>query len=236
MATKTKRRKLTRKQLKYFGTKRQRAAAHVSRPRSVVRHNKTQKKRWSTKKKGSNTLGLVAVGLGGLAVGTGIGTVFGDGIKDTLNNAKDWVAGKLGFSPSQQKAIEQGAQIVTTPSGDKIPIFGPGGKLNTVMSPPIATYNPITGINQYGGVGTLPYGPPAPAADSPAAPIDWDVNAALASVSNVLDPQKALLSAEGLTDQQIAEGYSWYEGNNPESNSVGVGTVDETNQWLWGGN
>lgn len=94
MVTKTRKRKLTRKQLRYFGTKRQKAALHIRNTHKSVK--KITKKRKTQKKSSTNWGAVAAAGAGGLLVGGALGTIAGDGIKSTLNNAYNWVDSKVG--------------------------------------------------------------------------------------------------------------------------------------------
>lgn len=131
------RRHLTRKQIKYFGTRRQKAALHIRTPKKSQSVRVKSKKKTAKKKSGSSVLPTILAGVGGFAAGTATGVVLSDPIKQTLENAKNWIEGKLGLTPSQGAAVQQGAQIVTTPSGDKIPIFSNSGAPANLAMPPV---------------------------------------------------------------------------------------------------
>jgi hypothetical protein len=87
-----KRRKLTAKQIKYFGTKAQKAA--LKRKRSAATTHKTTKKttkktKKKTVKKNTNTvstLGAIGIGLAGAAAGYVAGTALSDQTNALLNN------------------------------------------------------------------------------------------------------------------------------------------------------
>jgi hypothetical protein len=118
VATKTKK-KLSPKQVKYFGSPQQKAALKRSRSQAAKKRTSakktTSKKKTSTKKKApaaqTNWVATIGAGLGGLAVGTAAGYAGHDAIQGMLTNvANDGIpiisglAGMLGGKTAAQQA------------------------------------------------------------------------------------------------------------------------------------
>ncbi len=119
-----KRKKLTRKQLKYFGTARQRAALKSSRTKSRPRKAPKKTKRKATTKKSTSTnTGIVGLlsGLGGAAAGYG------------FRSLQDWLAAQglptgptLGPTPIAGGSVTgEALPLLAGASGDLPPLQGP---------------------------------------------------------------------------------------------------------------
>lgn len=133
MATK-KRKKLSPKQIKFFGTKRQKAALKAKRSKSAGKVKKTTKKKSTKKKttkKTSSVVPAIVAGAAGLALG-GLAGANVDKLKAAISGIPligSQLANFLGITSPAQAAAVQAPAVVTG--------YAP------VIAPPVAINSPV---------------------------------------------------------------------------------------------